>query len=217
MSGPCRLQIQETAVQSPPDSNSQHSNTETAVTQEKSDTDNFLVDWDDDDPENPQNWSMAYKLWLTIQLALLAFIASLGSSIMSPAIDDISTYTGVSHEVNILCVSLYVLGFAVGPILWAPISEVWGRKWSLLPAMFCLGLFSIGTATSTKAASIFITRFFGGLFGSSPVSNVVAALGDIWNPKARGTPVAFFSLAIMGGAVLGPGKCRIWHFHMRND
>ena len=72
--------------------------------------------------------------------------------------------------------------------------------------MFCLGLVSIGTATSKNAASIFITRFFGGVFGSAPVSNVSAALGDIWSPKARGMAVTFYAVAVVGGPTLGPGR-----------
>jgi sugar phosphate permease len=70
--------------------------------------------------------------------------------------------------------------------------------------MTCLGLFSIGTATSKTAASIFITRFFGGLFGSAPVSNVSAALGDLWSPKVRGTAITFYALAVVGGPTIGP-------------
>lgn len=136
---------------------------------------------------------------------MLALAASLGSSIISPAEDVIMAYTHISSEVAVLPVSFYILGFAFGPLLWAPISEVWGRKWSIEPAMFCLGLFSIGTATSTGAASILITRFFGGVFGSAPVSNVAAALGDIWEPRARGIAVTFYALAVVGGPTLGPG------------
>ena len=167
--------------------------------------DTYLVDWDDNDPDNPRNWSNGYKSWLTFQVGMLALAASLGSSIISPAEDSIASYTGVSHEVTVLCISFYILGFAFGPLLWAPISEVWGRKYCMLPAIFCLELFSIGTATSKNAASILITRFFGGLFGSAPVSNVSAALGDIWHPKARGTAVTFYAVAVVGGPTLGPG------------
>lgn len=96
------------------------------------------------------------------------------------------------------------VGFALGPLCWAPISEIWGRRWSLLPAVFCLGLFSIGTATSKNAASVFITRFFGGIFGSAPVSNVSAALGDIWMAQARGIAVTFYAVMVVGGPTLGP-------------
>ena len=87
--------------------------------------------------------------------------------------------------------------------MWAPISEVYGRKISILPAVFVLGLFSIGTATSNNAASVFITRFFAGVFGSAPISNVAAALGDIYEPKARGTAVTFYAVAVCGGPTIG--------------
>ncbi|PQE04998.1 bicyclomycin resistance protein [Rutstroemia sp. NJR-2017a BBW] len=153
---------------------------------------------------NPKNWSTLYKSFITFLLGMLALSASLGSSIISPAEQTIAAYVGVGREVSVLSVSLYILGFAFGPLLWAPISEIWGRRYSMLPAMFCLGLFSIGTATSQNAASVFITRFFSGLFGSAPVSNVSAALGDMWSPKARGTAVTFYAVAVVGGPTLGP-------------
>ena len=96
------------------------------------------------------------------------------------------------------------VGFAAGPIIWAPMSEIWGRRISLLPAVFCLGLFSIGTGASTNAASVFITRFFAGFFGSAPVSNVSAALGDIWPLEVRGIAVSFYSVMVVGGPSIGP-------------
>lgn len=74
----------------------------------------------------------------------------------------------------------------------------------MLPAMFCLALFSIGTATSKNAASIFVTRFFSGLFGSAAVSNVNAALGDIWSREVRGTAVTLYGICVVGGPTLGP-------------
>ncbi|TVY20880.1 putative transporter [Lachnellula arida] len=164
-----------------------------------------IVDWDgDDDQENPRNWAFGYKSWITVQLGFLALSASLGSSIISPAGNAVAEYVGVSAEVSVLSISLYILGFAFGPLLWAPASELWGRRVSILPAVFCLGLFSIGTAASKNAQSVFITRFFGGVFGSAPVSNVSAALGDIWHPKARGTAVCFYAVAVVGGPTLGP-------------
>lgn len=181
---------------------------DTEKEKEKDEKSAYLVDWESNDKANPLNWSTPYKSWITFQLSMLALAASLGSSIVSPAEDAIMAYTHVSSEVAVLPISLYILGFAFGPLLWAPVSEVWGRKWSMEPAMFCLGIFSIGTATSTSAASILITRFFGGVFGSAPVSNVSAALGDIWAPKARGIAVTFYAVSVVGGPTLGPGMHR---------
>ena len=70
--------------------------------------------------------------------------------------------------------------------------------------MVGLGLFGIGTAVSTNAASVFLTRFFGGIFGSAPVSNVSAALGDMYEPKARGIAVTFYAVCVVGGPTVGP-------------
>jgi MFS family permease len=64
----------------------------------------------------------------------------------------------------------------------------------MFPAMFVLGLFSIATAIAKNAETIFITRFFAGVLGSAPVSNVAAALGDIWEPKARGIATTFYAI-----------------------
>lgn len=135
---------------------------------------------------------------------MLALAASLGSSIISPAEEEIAEYTGISSEVAVLVISLYIVGFAVGPLIWAPTSEIWGRRVSMLPAMVGLGLFSIGTAVGRNAQTIMICRFFSGVFGSAPVSNVSAALGDMWAPKARGTAVVFYAVAVVGGPTIGP-------------
>ncbi|KAJ9632057.1 hypothetical protein H2203_000458 [Taxawa tesnikishii (nom. ined.)] len=146
--------------------------------------DPFLVQWEPGEKANPKNWSTGYKSWITFQLGMLALSASLGSSIISPAEEAISQYTHISTEVAVLSISLYILGFAFGPLVWAPVSEIWGER--------------------SNAQSIFITRFFGGVFGSAPVSNVSAALGDMWQPKARGTAVTFYAVAVVGGPTLGP-------------
>jgi hypothetical protein len=68
----------------------------------------YLVKWDVDDPMNPQNWPARYKWWVTFQLGMLALAGSLGSSIMTPADSIITNYVGVSREVGVLDVSLYL-------------------------------------------------------------------------------------------------------------
>lgn len=164
----------------------------------------FKVDFDENDPTNPRLFSSTKKALVTLLLGFMALTGSLGSSIISPAAPQLSQYLGVSSEVTVFTVSLFILGFAFGPQMWAPISEVYGRKWSMLPAMFCLGAWSIGTAVSKNAASVFITRFFGGVFGAASVSNVSAALGDMYEPKARGIAVTFYAVMVVGGPTLGP-------------
>jgi MFS family permease len=70
--------------------------------------------------------------------------------------------------------------------------------------MVALALWSVGTGLSKNAASVFITRFFSGVFGSAPVSNVNAALGDFFSRETRGIPVSLYAIAVVGGPTLGP-------------
>lgn len=164
----------------------------------------FKVDFELDDVTNPKNFSTLYKIWLVFQMSMLAMTGALGSSIISPASTQIGDYTNVSTEATSLTVALYVLGWAFGPIIWAPVSEVYGRRLGMLPAIFVLGSFSIGTATSKNAESIFLIRFFGGIFASAPISNVPAALGDMFPPATRGNAMTFVAFCITGGPTLGP-------------
>lgn len=70
--------------------------------------------------------------------------------------------------------------------------------------MYILAILSIANAVSKSAASFFITRFIAGFFGSAPICNVAAALGDIYVPKYRGTAMTFYSIGVVAGPTLGP-------------
>ena len=87
-----------------------------------------LVDWGGPgDPENPQNLPASRKWLITIATALMTFVVSFGSSVFSTVTEVTAEQFGVSNEVMILGVTLYVLGFACGPLLWAPMSEAYGK------------------------------------------------------------------------------------------
>lgn len=178
--------------------------------------DQYKVGWADADPANPKNFRPTYKMWLTAQMAMLAFVGSFGASVISPAEAVLAKEFNISTEVSVLVLSLFVLGYAFGPMVWGPLGEVYGRKLSMLPAVFVLGLFSIGTATSKSAVAIFVTRFFGGFFASAPISNVSAAIGDFYDPKERGVPMALMAACVVGGPCLAPvvGSAIVVNPHM---
>lgn len=174
-----------------------------ASTKSPAQDDAFRVDWEENDRANPRNWSPWYKAFLTFQYGMLALCGSMASSIISPAGEEIAREFGLRRLTTVLTVSLNVLGFALGPCLWAPLSEVYGRKISMLPAVFVLALFSVGGAVSQTPEALFITRFFAGVFGSAPISNVPGALGDLYEPRTRGIAVTFYAIAVAGGPTAG--------------
>lgn len=88
------------------------------------DEDPYIVKWIDDDPRNP----MLFKTWQKWALTQMVAIATLAVAFVSSAytggLDQVIMEFNASEEVVTLGVSLFVLGFAVGPLMWAPMSGV---------------------------------------------------------------------------------------------
>ena len=78
-----------------------------------------LVTFEIDDKENPKNWSKVYKWYCTMLIAMVCFIVALASSIVTADIAGVSEEFGVSDEVSLLTVTLFVIGFGVGPMVFA--------------------------------------------------------------------------------------------------
>ncbi|KAF2722672.1 MFS general substrate transporter [Polychaeton citri CBS 116435] len=165
----------------------------------------YVVEFDGpNDPLHPQNWPLKKKLPVAITLGFVTLTSAFGSSIFSAATQSVATHFGISTEVGILGVSLYVLGFATGPLIWAPLSELYGRKLPLLGSSFGFSIFSIAVAVAKDAQTVFICRFFSGFFGACPLACVGAVFADMFNNKQRGSAIAVFSMAVFSGPMLAP-------------
>jgi multidrug resistance protein len=164
-----------------------------------------LVDFEGpDDPYHPLNWPMRKKVITTLLYGVTTMGSTFASSVYSSDIDIISAEHGVGTEVSILGLSLLLAGFGLGPLIWAPLSEIYGRKHVVLIPYLLAGIFSFGTGAGKDIQTILITRFFTGFFGSASVTNTGGVLGDIWPATQRATAIVFYAFAVVGGPVLGP-------------
>jgi DHA1 family multidrug resistance protein-like MFS transporter len=75
------------------------------------------------------------------------------------------------------------------PILWAPLSELKGRRLPLVVAAFGTAIFHFAVGVSKDVQSIMINRFFAGFFGTSPLAVAGAVLADMFDNKTRGIAV----------------------------
>jgi multidrug resistance protein len=146
-----------------------------------------------------------WKKWLiTCLLGLATFVVTFASSVFSTATQATAQQFGVSNEVMILGTSLFVFGFAVGPPIWGPLSELYGRKYPLFISFFIFGIFQIPVAVAQNLQTIMLCRFFGGVFGSAPLGIVGGTLVDFWEPVDRGVAMTIFAGATFIGPVAGP-------------
>ncbi|KAG7107850.1 Efflux pump bik6 like protein [Verticillium longisporum] len=130
--------------------------------------------------------------------------ATWASSSYAAGTEQIATQFRVSRQVATLGTSLYLMGFGVGPLLWAPLSEVYGRRAAVLSPMFIAMCFSFASATAKDLQTLMLTRFFGALLASAPVTNTGGVLGDLYTPAYRGIAMAGYAMAVVGGPTLGP-------------
>jgi len=99
---------------------------------------------------------------------------------------------------------LFVAGFIVGPLMWAPMGEVLGRRILFIGTYFMLTAFNAGAAGSQNMQTLIILRFFAGMFGSSPLTNAGGTISDMFNADQRGIAMAVFASCPFLGPVLGP-------------
>ncbi|KAK1233026.1 hypothetical protein PQX77_003829 [Marasmius sp. AFHP31] len=167
--------------------------------------DSFLVDkLELDDPHNPQGWSTARKWYMTMGAGLLVFNATFASSAPGGVSAALIEEFHMSREVSILVLSLFVAGYCVGPLVWGPLSEEFGRKPIFMVGFFVYTMFQIGTALAQNTATILVLRFLGGVFAACPLANSGAVISDVWDAKTRGRALAVFTVAPFVGPALGP-------------
>ncbi|KAF5988537.1 major facilitator superfamily transporter [Fusarium bulbicola] len=164
----------------------------------------YLVEFLPGDPRNAMDFS-ARKKWLITGLHAIATLAvAFVSTAYSGGLTSILLEFQVSTEIVILGISMFVLGFAIGPLFWAPLSELCGRQIPFFISYMALTAFNAGAAGATTMAALIALRFFAGSFGSSPLANAGGSIADLFDASERGLAAAAFALAPFLGPTLGP-------------
>jgi multidrug resistance protein len=168
--------------------------------------DDDLVTWDSEDSmENPRNWSL-HRRWAVIAIvSSYTFLSPLSSSMIAPALQTISVQFHVTSTVEqSLMLSVFVLSYAIGPMLLGPLSEMFGRRVVLQTANAFFIIFTVACAVAQDRIQLSIFRFFAGLGGSAPLSIGGGTVSDLMNADERGTAMAMYSLGPLLGPAIGP-------------
>ncbi|CAJ2513986.1 Uu.00g021050.m01.CDS01 [Anthostomella pinea] len=153
-----------------------------------------------DDKDNPRNWP-AWKRWyIGCFVNWLNVLTCWCAGSISSGAEEIQADFHVSAEVTTLCLSMYILGFAVGPLLLAPLSEHLGRRPVYVASWFCLVLFNMAIALAPNIGTILVCRFLAGFAGSAPLTNTGGSISDLFKRDECGGIMAVYGLS----STLGP-------------
>ncbi|KAK6335714.1 hypothetical protein TWF730_003092 [Orbilia blumenaviensis] len=166
--------------------------------------DPYRVEYIPDDPRNPMLFAPWVKWTITMVVAFATLAIAFVSSAYSGGVQQIMDEFDCSSIVAILGISLFVLGFTVGPLFWAPMSEIYGRQKLFFGTYAALTAFNAGAAGARTIPQLLVCRFFAGAFGSSPLTNAGGVIADMFPVSQRGLAMAVFAAAPFMGPVLGP-------------
>ncbi|PQE22491.1 MFS multidrug transporter protein [Rutstroemia sp. NJR-2017a BVV2] len=171
-----------------------------------SDYDEGLIGWEGlDDPLNPQNFPDRRKWFLLALISMITFVSPLASSIPAPGISYTDQEFHVTSTIlSVLAVSIFVLGFAIGPLLLSPLSEIYGRQPVLNCSNLLLTIWQIGCALSPNMGSLIAFRLLSGMGGSACLSIGGGIIADLFPLHQRGRASAMFTVGPFFGPVIGP-------------
>ncbi|KAF1950325.1 MFS general substrate transporter [Byssothecium circinans] len=183
-----------------------HSSDEETEEQNGDEDDPNVVFWDGpDDPENPLNWP-AKKRWGTVAIVSgLTFLTPLASSNFAPGVPEVmKDFHSTSDLLSGFMVSVYVLGFAFGPMIIAPLSEMYGRLPLYHSCTILFLIFTIAAGVSTNMSMFIVFRFFMGTFGGAPIVLGGGTIADIVSREQRGTAMSVWMMGPTIGPCVGP-------------
>ena len=166
-----------------------------------------LIDWyTTDDPANPHNWSSAKRGFVTFLICAYTWVVYTGSSIYARSEGGVMKQFGVSPTLATLPLSLYVLAYGVGPLLWAPLCEIpaIGRNPVYILTFVLFFALSFPTAVVNDFSGLLALRFFQGFFGSPALANGGATFSDMYSLLYVPYQLSWWVFAAWGGPALGP-------------
>lgn len=144
------------------------------------------------------------SILIVIILAFLTAIEALSIDLYLPAFVQISEDLKVSSSSVQVSLSLFLAGFAIGQLIWGPLSDKFGRKKPLLISLVIYTIASIGCSVANNIEFLWIARFIQALGGCGGVVLARAIVSDYY-PKSETLSIYATLALIMGvGPILGP-------------
>lgn len=137
--------------------------------------------------------------------ALLMALTALSIDIMLPALPEIGRALHVSQENDRqLVVIVYMAGFAVGQLVYGPLSDHAGRKPVLMAGLAIFVAGTIGALLSDTFAGLLASRLVQGLGAASPRVLAIAVVRDLYSGRQMARVMSFTMMVFIIIPVLAP-------------
>lgn len=163
----------------------------------------FEVDFEEG--EDPREWNMWVKAMVMFFMSYSTLVVVMYSTSYTSGIPGMmKTFEIESKTLVVLGITTYLLGLAIGSIILAPLSEMYGRRPVYLIAVFAFVVLVIPCGLAQDLPSILVVRFFGAIAGSAMISNAPGTVSDIVSDDYRALAFSVWSIGPMNGFVFSP-------------
>lgn len=178
-----------------------------AIVPEKTKDGVILVDWyTTDDPANPQNWSRGKKAFITLVVCGYTWATYIAGALFAPCEPGVEQHFGVSPEASELGLSLYVLAYGVGPMVFGPLTEIpaVGRNPVYFFSFIIFFALSFPTAVVNDFGGLLALRFFQGFFSSPAIGIGGASITDVYAFLYAPYGLGWWVYSFWAGPAFGP-------------
>lgn len=155
------------------------------------------------DAANPLDWPAGRKWMVTDVLSATGFNRIMVSTIMAPALPAVAAELAMNSTEAAMALSIYLLATAFGPLVIAPLSELYGRSRVMHASNLWFLVWNLVCGFATTKATLIAARFFAGFGASAIYALAGGVLGDVWRPEKRGKSLGVYLLIPLLGAAVG--------------
>ncbi|WP_242445946.1 multidrug effflux MFS transporter [Sphingopyxis lindanitolerans] len=155
--------------------------------------------------ESPQRRRMPGDREMVFMMAMVMALNALAIDSMLPALPAIGEGLGVivANDRQYV-ISTYLFGIGAGSLVYGPLSDRFGRKGVLVPALFAYVAFSIGCGLATSFPMLLALRFGHGLISAALGVTVVAVIRDLFSGDAMAKRLSMIFLVFMIVPAIAP-------------
>ncbi|KAL5400135.1 hypothetical protein PMIN03_000327 [Paraphaeosphaeria minitans] len=164
-----------------------------------------IVNWEKDAPDNPMNWPSSKKIGVVAVVAFITMLSPFASTMSASAtLLIMSDFSSTNQTLSASVTSVYILGYAFGPLAWAPLSELYGRLpiYNICNILFLI--FSIACAVANSLGALVAFRFFAGVAASCAITISSGTVTDLYPVEKRGKAMTSMILGPLFGPAVGP-------------
>ncbi len=145
-------------------------------------------------------------------LGLLAMLMPLSIDMYLPALPVISAQFGVPAGSTQMTLSTYILGFALGQLIYGPMADSFGRKPVVLGGTLVFAAAAVACALAQTIDQLIVMRFFHGLAAAAASVVINALMRDIYPKEEFSRMMSFVMLVTTIAPLMAPivGWVLVW-------